>query len=91
ATFVLDQLSEPKIDLETDWPEQVNGKVLERIRPAEKNTIRSRTTAGKKHRLKDRDLQTTGENRNNGNTEHWFLRQFNRFFDDHDTPPGDEK
>jgi cell division protein FtsZ len=82
--FVLENSHEPDINIEEDPSEALAGEFFETAH-AEKRTSEKRTRSGGPVINKKKAGKTSQEKEEvSGNTDSWFLRQFNRFFDDQD-------
>jgi cell division protein FtsZ len=76
----LEHAFEPDINIDEDPSESVAGEIFESV-DVEKHTSekKSRSKGSKKQGKTVREKEEVS-----GNTDSWFLRQFNRFFDDQD-------
>lgn len=76
----LEHAFEPDINIDEDPSEPVAGRIFESV-DVEKHTSekKSRSKGSKKQGKTVREKEEVS-----GNTDSWFLRQFNRFFDDQD-------
>ena len=82
--FVLDPAGAPDINIEDD-DEDYSGRLFNDLKmkqaPKSGNVKTVKSSSRNKKRKEEMIPDNTQEN---GNTESWFLRQFNRFFDDQD-------
>jgi cell division protein FtsZ len=82
--FVLENSQEPDINIEEDPSESFAGGFFETAQ-VEKRTPEKRTRSRGSVINKKKPGKTPQEKEEvSGNTDSWFLRQFNRFFDDQD-------
>ncbi|MEL7585436.1 MAG: cell division protein FtsZ [Prolixibacteraceae bacterium] len=84
--FVLDNTSEPDINIEDEASELLfPGELFESINSETQTSAKVATTKNPARKKKKSEELIADQKPVNGNTDSWFLRQFNRFFEDQDT------
>lgn len=82
--FVLGNIPGPDINIEDDSPELFPGDLFEPVQLKEQSSEKIKTSKGQNRRKKRSEELISEQKQESGNTDNWFFRQFNRFFDDQD-------
>jgi len=86
--FMLEDPGTPDINLE-DEAETFSGSLFENVEVRQQSPAGKAKTSGRATRKRKKSAELIAEQKQeSGNTESWFLRQFNRFFDDQDDDMG---
>ena len=86
--FMLEDPGTPNINLE-DEEETFSGSLFEHVEVRQQSPAGKTKTSGRATRKRKKSTELIAEQKQeSGNTESWFLRQFNRFFEDQDDEMG---
>lgn len=89
--FVLENTREPDINIEEDTQEPFTGHLFETVNAEQQTSGKVKTSKGSTRRKKKSEELISEQKQVSGNTDSWFLRQFNRFFDDQDEKMSDNE
>jgi cell division protein FtsZ len=89
--FVLENDREPNININEDTPKPFAGQLFETVNIEQQTSGKMTTSKGSTRGKKKPKELISEQKQTSGNTDSWFLRQFNRFFEDQDEKINDNE
>jgi len=89
--FVLENDREPDININEDTPKPFAGQLFETVNIEQQTSGKMTTSKGSTRGKKKPKELIPEQKQTSGNTDSWFLRQFNRFFEDQDEKINDNE